>query len=197
MELRIEYVDKTTLKPYAKNAKLHPDEQVAQIIKSIRKFGFNDPIAVWGDSEVVEGHGRLLAVMQMDEIQTVPIIRLDHLTEKQRRAYALAHNKLTMNSGFDFAKLTEELREIPDMQMDEFGFSDFVLGNMFEDFDPDPYEQQYEAEQGENGLVAFNCVIACTTEEEKEWLKELFREPKDLHRLYDCSTLMERYELAD
>ena len=107
--LKIEYVSKDQLKPYAKNAKLHTDDQVEQIKRSIEEFGFNDPIAVWHEDEIIEGHGRLLAVMEMPEIETVPIIRLDDLTDEQRRAYMLVHNKLTMNTDFDFGLLDSEL----------------------------------------------------------------------------------------
>lgn len=63
-------------------------------------MGFDDPIAIWKNGEIIEGHGRLIAAQQL-EMKTVPIIRLDDLTDEQRRAYALIHNKLTMNSGFD------------------------------------------------------------------------------------------------
>lgn len=120
--LKIEYVSKEQLKPYAKNAKLHTDDQVEQIKRSIEEFGFNDPIAVWHDDEIIEGHGRLLAVMEMPEIETVPIIRLDDLTDEQRRAYMLVHNKLTMNTDFDFELLDSELDNIIDIDMAEFGF---------------------------------------------------------------------------
>ncbi len=120
-QLKIEYVDKDLLKPYANNAKVHSAEQIEQIKKSIRQFSFNDPIAVWRDNEIIEGHGRLLAVMEMDEIDTVPIIRLDNLTDEQRRAYGLVHNKLTMNSGFNFDLLQMELENIS-FDMSEFDF---------------------------------------------------------------------------
>ena len=120
--LKIEYVSKDQLKPYAKNAKLHTDDQIEQIKRSIEEFGFNDPIAVWHEDEIIEGHGRLLAVMEMPEIETVPIIRLDDLTDEQRRAYMLVHNKLTMNTDFDFELLDSELGDILDIDMSEFGF---------------------------------------------------------------------------
>ena len=123
-QLKIEYVDKSELKMYANNAKIHTPEQVDQIKKSIEEFGFNDPVAVWHDNEIIEGHGRLLAAMEMDEIEEVPIIRLDDLTDEERRAYMLAHNKLTMNTGFDFALLEEELENL-DIDMSEFGFEEY------------------------------------------------------------------------
>lgn len=121
-QLHIEYVSKDELRPYANNAKIHTDEQIEQIRHSIEEFGFNDPIALWHDNEVIEGHGRLLAVMGMDDIETVPIIRLDDLTDEQRRAYMLVHNKLTMNTDFDLDVLEVELDDIYDLDMSEFGF---------------------------------------------------------------------------
>jgi len=121
MELKIEYLPKESLKPYVGNAKLHPAEQVEQIKKSIEEFGFNDPIAIWHEGEVIEGHGRLLAVMEMPEIKEVPVIRLDNLTDEQRRAYMLVHNKLTMNTNFDFSLLEMELEGI-EMDMEKYGF---------------------------------------------------------------------------
>lgn len=122
MELKIEYVKKEDLKPYANNAKIHTAEQIEQIKKSIEEFGFNDPVAVWHDNEIIEGHGRLMAVMEMDDITDVPIIRLDGLTDEQRRAYILIHNKLTMGTGFDYELLQEELKSINKVKMEEYGF---------------------------------------------------------------------------
>ena len=121
-KLKVEYIPKEELKTYVNNAKIHTAEQVEQIKKSIEDFGFNDPIAVWKDNEIIEVHGRLLAVMEMDEIKEVPIIRLDNLTEQQRKAYILVHNKLTMNTDFDSDLLSLELDDILDFDMTEFGF---------------------------------------------------------------------------
>lgn len=120
--LKIEYVPKVSLKAYCNNAKIHTDEQIEQIRHSIEEFGFNDPIALWRDNEIIEGHGRLLAVMDMDEIETVPVIRLDNLTDEQRRAYMLVHNKLTMNTDFDIEILETELDDISDIDMEVYGF---------------------------------------------------------------------------
>ena len=121
-KLKIEYVPIDSIKPYKNNAKLHPDEQVEQICNSIRETGFNDPIGVWHD-EIVEGHGRLLAAKKLG-MKEVPIIRLDDLTDEQRRAYMLAHNKLTMNSGFDIELLDMELAEIETIDMGLLGFDE-------------------------------------------------------------------------
>lgn len=134
--LEIEYLPLSELKPYARNAKLHPAEQIEQIKKSIQEFGFNDPIAIWGDNTVIEGHGRLIAATELG-LDTVPVIRLDELTDEQRKAYTLVHNKLTMNSGFDLGTLSLELDDIS-LDMGEFGFDDLsfdesALNDMFAD----------------------------------------------------------------
>lgn len=95
-KLKIEYVPIESIKPYEGNAKKHPQEQIDQIKKSIELMGFDDPIAVWKNGEIIEGHGRLIAAQQLG-LEKVPIIRLDELSDEQRRAYILIHNKLTMN----------------------------------------------------------------------------------------------------
>ena len=119
MELKVEYVDISTIKPYKRNAKTHPKEQIEQIKKSIQEFGNCDPIGVW-HGEIVEGHGRYLALKELGET-TIPIIRLDSLTDEQRRAYGLVHNQLTMNSPWDLPALDLELADL-DFDMGEFGF---------------------------------------------------------------------------
>ena len=118
--LKIEYVPIDSINPYPNNAKLHPAEQIEQIKKSIEEFGMNDPIGVW-NNEVVEGHGRLIALMELG-YEEVPIIRLDDLSDEKRRAYMLVHNKLTMNSDYDLTILQEELEDIINISMDEYGF---------------------------------------------------------------------------
>ena len=121
MDLQIEYVSIDSLFPYENNAKIHTDEQIDEIANSIKEFGMIDPIGVWKNNEIIEGHGRLLACKKLG-IKEVPIIRLDELTDEQRKAYALAHNKLTMNTDFDFSILNEELASLEDIDMSLFGF---------------------------------------------------------------------------
>lgn len=115
------------LKPYEKNAKIHTKEQIEQIKASINQFGMNDPIAVWGEENlIVEGHGRLEALKELG-FKEVECIRLDHLTDEERKAYTLAHNKLTMNTDFDLSILDIELDSIQLIDMEQFGFINEVL----------------------------------------------------------------------
>lgn len=107
--LKIEYVDVAKLKPYDKNTRKHEDYDVSQIAKSIEQYGFNDPIGIWGkDNIIVEGHGRLLAAKKLG-MDKVPCIRLDNLTDEQRREYAIMHNKTAELSAWDFDLLAAEI----------------------------------------------------------------------------------------
>jgi DNA modification methylase len=96
----IEQIGIETLIPYANNARTHSDAQVAQIAASIREFGFNNPVLIDEQSSIIAGHGRVLAARKL-ELDSVPCIRLNHLSETQRRAYIIADNKLAMNAGWD------------------------------------------------------------------------------------------------
>ena len=122
MELKIEYVELDNLKPYEKNARKHQEADLSTIKASISEFGMSDPIGVWGKGNIiVEGHGRYFACKELG-IDKVPVIHLDHLTDEQRRAYALAHNKTAEMSEWDFDLLCDELADILDIDMSDFGF---------------------------------------------------------------------------
>jgi DNA modification methylase len=107
--LEIVYLSPHDLKPYEGNTRKHAPEDIDQIKASIAADGFNDPIGIWGKQNlIVEGHGRQIAAIEMG-LETVPCIRLDHLTDTQRRDYAIRHNRTAELSGWDFAKLEEEI----------------------------------------------------------------------------------------
>ena len=122
MELTIEYLPIKSLKPYERNTRKHTDYDVGEIAKSITECGFNDPIGVYGESlTIVEGHGRLLAAKKLG-MKEVPCIRLDHMTDDQRRKYAILHNKTAELSAFDFDNLAIELEDL------DFSNFDFTFG---------------------------------------------------------------------
>lgn len=110
---KIEWQSVEKLIPYAKNARTHSDEQVAQIAGSIKEFGFNNPILVDKDNSVIAGHGRLMAARKLG-MDKVPVVQLDHMTEAQRKAYVLADNRIALNSGWDTSMLSLELQELKD-----------------------------------------------------------------------------------
>ncbi len=139
--MQIELVPITAIRPYENNAKIHTPEQIEQIKNSILEFGNNDPIAIDADGVIIEGHGRLMALQALG-YKEVEVIRLGHLTEEQRKAYTLIHNKLTMNTGFDLDILAEELQAIENINMKDYDFDldmadDLILEDIEEDhFDP-------------------------------------------------------------
>ncbi|MBM3526828.1 MAG: site-specific DNA-methyltransferase [Alphaproteobacteria bacterium] len=114
--------------PYARNARTHADDQVAQIAASIVEFGWTNPILVDAEGVVVAGHGRLLAARRLG-IDTVPVVVLGHLTSAQRRAYVIADNKLAFNAGWNEELLAAELQALNGEGFDLAltGFSDAEL----------------------------------------------------------------------
>lgn len=119
--MKIEKIKLSEIKPYENNAKKHPKEQIEQIKKSITEFGMCDPIAIDEDNVIIEGHGRYIALQQLG-YKEVDCIRIENLTEEQKRAYILVHNKLTMNTGFDMEKLEKEIEGIKSIDMSYFDF---------------------------------------------------------------------------
>ena len=120
--LKIEYLPVDSLKPYSKNARKHSEKDIQAIINSIEEFGFDDPIGIWSNQNIiVEGHGRLIAAKRLG-MEKVPCIRLDHLTDEQRKAYALAHNKTAELSKWFDELLQSELVDIENIDMELFGF---------------------------------------------------------------------------
>ena len=157
-KLKVEYISPGELKSYENNAKIHTAEQVEQIKNSIKEFGFNDPIAVWKDNVVIEGHGRLIAATELG-LDKVPVIRLDGLTDEQRRAYTIVHNKLTMNTGFDFDLLEQELQELQNTDMAKYGFES--IGEVDIDAMFDNREETDTSDDNENSREGKTLFVEC------------------------------------
>lgn len=117
--MQITEINVNDIKPYAKNAKKHPAEQVEHIANSIREFGFRQPLVIDKDNVLVIGHGRLSAAKRLG-YDTVPCVMADDLTDDQIKALRLADNK-TNESDWDFDFLDIELDDI-DIDMSQFGF---------------------------------------------------------------------------
>lgn len=119
MSMNIERMKLADVRPYENNAKRHPQSQVDQIAASIQELGYRDLIAVDEDGVIVEGHGRFLALQQLG-FNEVEVIRLEGLTDEQKRAYILVHNQLTMSTGFDPEILRREIEAITSIDLATF-----------------------------------------------------------------------------
>lgn len=130
-KLKIIQKDTHSLAPYVKNARTHSKKQIEQIAASIKEFGFNNPILIAENDEVIAGHGRLAAAVKLG-MDKVPCIVLPHLTDAQRRAYVLADNKLAENSGWDPLLLKGELDALAEIgfNVDLIGFSEQDLASL-------------------------------------------------------------------
>ena len=119
------------LVPYARNARTHSEEQVAQIAASIVEFGFTNPILAGSDGVIVAGHGRLAAAQKLG-LDTVPVVVLDHLTPTQRRALIIADNRIAENAGWDDAMLRIELQSLQEdgFNLDITGFDADTLAEI-------------------------------------------------------------------
>ena len=177
--MKIDKLNINEIIPYENNAKIHTKWQIDQIKKSIQEFGNNDPIAIDKNNTIIEGHGRYLALKELG-YEEIDVIRLDHLSEEQRKAYTLVHNKLTMNTGFDVELLEIELEEIQNYDMSDYGleiiendesYIDELLENDFvslegsrNDFTftlnmPTEYKKSYDKFIRENGKQIINDLI--------------------------------------
>jgi hypothetical protein len=133
--MTIERMKLADIRPYENNAKRHPQSQVDQIAASIEELGYRDLIAVDENGVIVEGHGRYLALQQLGWLDA-EVIRLEGLTDEQKRAYILVHNQLTMNTGFDPELLRREIEAITSIDLAAF---DLVIPA---EFTPEPEPEE-------------------------------------------------------
>ena len=132
----IELLPLDALTPYDKNARLHTRVQIEKIAKSIAAFGFNNPILIDSDQGIIAGHGRLEAAKLL-ELESVPVIRLDHLNEKERQAYILADNRLADLSQWDEELLGKEVAALQEaeLDLDALGWSEDELAALVSGLD--------------------------------------------------------------
>jgi len=115
-DLEVETTSVSLLKPYPRNPRTHTKKQVRQIAESIKTFGWTNPILVDVEGGVIAGHGRLEAAKQLG-IQHVPTIKLENMSEAQKRAYVIADNKLAENAGWDAETLAIELQALTEIDL--------------------------------------------------------------------------------
>lgn len=154
------------LKPYKNNAKEHSKRQIDAIKKSIKKFGFINPILIDRDYNVIAGHGRITAAKSL-RLKKVPCVFVEGLTDEQRRAYILADNKLAELSTWDEDLLKVEIEKLPEIDMSDFGFDiddlDFNLQDVtadqnenIEEDDEDEDEDGYYGDARESTFSQYN-----------------------------------------
>lgn len=129
--MKIEQIQTEKLIPYARNSRTHSDEQISQIMASIKEFAFTNPVLIDEGGGIIAGHGRTVAAQRL-QMKTVPCIRLTHLTPAQKKAYVIADNKLALNAGWDNEMLKVELSELQDedFNLSLTGFSDEELNEL-------------------------------------------------------------------
>ena len=143
----LERVDVFALSAFAGNPRTHSDGQIDQIAASIREFGWTNPILIDADGTIIAGHGRLEAAKRL-QLQEVPVIRLGHLSEAQRKALVIADNQLALNAGWDEVALSNLIRDLDasDFELDVLGFGAEDLERYLAGIDDDA---SAESEEGE------------------------------------------------
>ena len=194
--IKIDYVKIGELREYSENPKIHEEKQIQQIAKSIERFGFNNPILVDERSEVIAGHGRLLAARLL-KLEAVPVVRLIHLSEAEKRAYRIADNKLSENGRWDTDLLKLEFSEIEklalnledELNLDITGFDFKEIDVLLADNKPNekadeklnsvPYvpENEIVSQHGDVWLLGKHKVI-CGNALQEETYQRLFEEVK-------------------
>lgn len=169
-QLKVIYLPLSELTMDEDNAKEHPQWQIEEIKQSIRDFRMCDPIGIAGDNNLVlAGHGRVMALEQLGA-KEVPCIRLDHLDSRERqRAYALVHNKTTMDTAFNVELLDINLAEIETIDMGLYGFGKTE-------------EEDNDIVVNENPTEGFNVTIVCKDLSEAEALSKLIHVDFDFTR---------------
>lgn len=132
--ISIEYLSASDITPFARNSRTHSDEQVAQVAASIKEFGWTNPILIDETSTIIAGHGRLMAAQRLG-LSEVPTIRLEGLTDAQKRAYVIADNKLALNAGWDEEMLAIEIGDLLEQgfDLDLTGFGEDEIGALLAD----------------------------------------------------------------
>ncbi len=166
--------------PYVRNARIHTSEQVTRIAASIKEFGFINPVLIDKNNGIIAGHGRVEAAKKLN-METVPCIFVEHLTETQKRAYILADNKLALDSGWDEEMLKIELEELSESNFD-IDFLNFDI-----DLNKDAELEISENTTPEKEIAykeQYGVIVMCKDEQEQEKIYDELSE-----RGYDCKVV--------
>ena len=137
---KFEIVPVPEIKPDERNARKHSDEQIMELCRSLREFGFVNPLLIDKDKKIIAGHGRLTAAIA-EGLAAVPCIYVEHLTEAQRRAYMIADNRLAEHATWDITLLNEELKFL-----DDLGFDVTITGFDLPELEQEAVDDGYEPE---------------------------------------------------
>ena len=162
--------------PYANNSRTHSDNQINQVASSIKEFSFTNPVLIDEDGGIIAGHGRTLAAQKLN-LEEVPCIILEGLTDAQKKAYVIADNKLALNSGWDFEVLRLEVETLKDLDFDIglLGFDDVELGDLLfdsdseadfpslADGDKEPFQQKTFTLHDEQAVIVDDAVTLART----------------------------------
>lgn len=185
------------LKPYENNPRFN-DEAVEYVANSIKQFGFKVPIVIDKNNVIVAGHTRYKASMELG-LKEVPCIVADDLTPAQIKAFRIAENKTNDLASWNDDLLGQELKEvIEDFDMTDFGFGDFEISMLTDDMEPEAYDDELIKQYSNNAddfLTNKRVIITYKTDEETEFLKNLFKEDKEeLGVVYKVADIMERFD---
>ena len=162
MARRIEVWKIGDLTPYDKNPRTHSEEQTKQIAASIAEFGFVSPILVDKEAGIIAGHGRWAAAKELG-MEEVPVVVLDHLTPKQKKAYVIADNQIALNAGWDESLRAQEVASLSlaDFNLELLGFDDEMMDNLLDPEDIDkpmqPVEGAEEYDEDEFDKFEHKC----------------------------------------
>lgn len=185
--MQIEYASLRELRPYAGNARTHSRDQIKQISRSIKAFGFCNPVLVDDDKQIIAGHGRVEAAKLLG-INAVPIVRLSHLNAAEKRAYILADNKLAQKAGWDREILAIELQGLIDLnfEIDLTGFEmaevDLILeeaaeaqsdGSGAEDQVPEPLPATTVTQPGDLWILGVHRLLCGDAREDAAYVRLL------------------------
>ncbi len=179
-KMKIQEIEIEKLIPYARNSRIHSDEQVAQIAASIKEFGWTNPILVDGEAGIIAGHGRLAAARKLG-LKKIPVIELSHLSPTQKKALIIADNKLALNAGWDNDLLSLEIEELnlEGFDIELLGFNKTEIDKLFENENDDEKIKEISDDGNRNLLL-----IETISEIE---LQKLFDEMKE--RGYECKIM--------
>lgn len=192
LNLRIEYRSPALLRPAAHNARRHSKKQLAQIAKSIERFGFVNPVLISDDFEIVAGHARVEAAKILG-LKEVPTARLSCLSPAERRAYVIADNRLAELAGWDGDVLAAELKGLLDLQFDDVELTGFALGDIDHILD-DAGADKVEKARPEDKRLTNGREDAVVSRAGDEWLLGPHRLVCGEVALVDCDVVVRHWQ---